>query len=182
VKRLLLDVNVVLDLVLGRAPFLAAAGLWGEAEKGRVEILLPAHGVTTIHYLAARERGRSFAAGVVERLLIVPGIAAVDAQVFRRALALGWADFEDAVCAAAAERSGCDLLVTRDPSGYRNSPVPAVDAATALALVASGSDAGETHERPPRAYGRRPNPRPATGSRARTASGSRSRSRGTPSR
>ncbi len=160
-KRLLVDVNVVLDLVLARAPFFApAAALWGEAEAGRVQILLPAHGVTTIHYLAARERGQGFAARVIEDLLIVPGIAPVDATVLRRALALHWPDFEDAVCAAAAERSGCDLLVTRDPQGFRHSPVPAVDAHTAIALIRGGPKPGEVGERPPRAYGQRSRARP----------------------
>jgi predicted nucleic acid-binding protein len=153
-KRLLLDVNVVLDFVLARAPFSEdAATLWSEAEAGRVEILVPAHGVTTVYYLAARDRGSAFAHKVIGDLLVVPTVAAVDAAVLRRALALVAPDFEDAVCAAAAEAARCDLLVTRDPRGYRHSPVTAVDPTTALAMVRTGSAPGETHERastPPR--------------------------------
>jgi hypothetical protein len=49
-----------------------------------------------------------------------------------RALGLAWPDFEDAVCAAAAEASGCDAFVTRDPDGYPNAPLPVIDPAAAL--------------------------------------------------
>lgn len=59
-------------------------------------------------------------------------VAPVDDNVVRRALALAWPDFEDAVCAAAAEASGCDALVTRDPDAYPNAPFPVIDPAAAL--------------------------------------------------
>ena len=154
-KRLLLDVNVVLDFILGRPPFAApAAELWSLADGGRIAILLPAHGVTTVHYLAARERGGAFARRLIADLLLVPEIAPVDGLVLRRAVALGWPDFEDAVCAAAAEAAGCDLLVTRDPLGYRQSSVTAVDAPTALSLIRR-SEPGEVRERAARGYGAR---------------------------
>jgi hypothetical protein len=32
-------------------------------------------------------------------------------------------DFEDAVTAAAAQQAACDFIVTRDPKGFRRSPV-----------------------------------------------------------
>lgn len=158
-KRLLLDVNVVLDFVLGRAPFAApAAELWSLADRGRAAILLSAHGVTTIYYLAARERGSAFARRLIADLLVVPEIAPVDGVVLRRALAMGWPDFEDAVCAAAAEAAECDLFVTRDPLGYRRSPVAAVDASTARSLI-RGSEPGEVRERAARGHGARPHGR-----------------------
>jgi hypothetical protein len=54
---------------------------------------------------------------------------------FRRALALGWPDFEDAVCAAAAEAAGCQAIVTRDLDGFPASPLPVVDPAGALSWI-----------------------------------------------
>jgi hypothetical protein len=44
-------------------------------------------------------------------------------------------DFEDAVTAAAAERAGCDAVVTRNLADYDASPIPAIDPATALAWL-----------------------------------------------
>ena len=147
----MLDVNVVLDVVLDRPPFAeAASALWAAAERKEIAIFLPAHGVTTVFYLAARLRDAAFARRAVNELLIVPQIAAVDEPVLRRALGLGWGDFEDAVCAAAAEAAGCEILVTRDPKGYPESPVLVVDPATALSLLDSHSRPGQVSERGPR--------------------------------
>lgn len=47
-------------------------------------------------------------------------------------------DFADAMSVAAAERSACDAIVTRDPRGFRGSPVEAIDLATASAWIEGG--------------------------------------------
>jgi predicted nucleic acid-binding protein len=155
VTRLLLDVNVVLDFLLDRAPFSGAARqLWARAERRRIEAFVPAHGVTTVFYVTARERNARFARRVLEDLLAVAAVAAVDGAVLGRALALPCPDFEDAVCLAAAEAAGCAMLVTRDPTGYRGAALPIVDPGTAVALLSDGApDAVE--ERPGRGSPRR---------------------------
>ena len=135
-KPLLLDLNVILDVILDRPPGVdAASALWAAIENGDRRGLIPAHGVTTIFYLLEKARGAAFARDGVERLVSVFGVAAVDDRVIRRALIFGWPDFEDAVCAAAAEASGCEAIVTRDPDGYPNPPIPAIDPAAALSWI-----------------------------------------------
>jgi hypothetical protein len=62
-------------------------------------------------------------------------VSPVDGAVVSRALMLGFADFEDAVTAAAAEADGCALLVSRDASGFRGSPVAVLDAEAALTAI-----------------------------------------------
>jgi len=136
VRRLLLDLNVFLDVILDRPPDAdVAAALWAAIEQGKGQGMIPAHGVTTIFYLLEKARGAAFARDGVERLIRVFNVAPVDDEVVRRALSLAWSDFEDAVCAAAAEASGCDALVTRDPDGYPNAPLPVIDPAAALSWL-----------------------------------------------
>ena len=135
-KPLLLDLNVILDVILDRRPGAdAAAALWAAIESGQGRGLIPAHGVTTIFYLLEKARGAGFARDGVGRLLGVFGVAPVNDTVVRRALLLGWPDFEDAVCAAAAEASECEAIVTRDPDGYPNPPIPVIDPAAALSRL-----------------------------------------------
>ncbi len=51
-KRVLFDVNVVLDVLLDRKPHAdASAAAWAAVETGTAEGFLAAHAVTTIHYL-----------------------------------------------------------------------------------------------------------------------------------
>ena len=135
-KPLLLDLNVILDVILDRRPGAdAAAALWAAIESGHGRGLIPAHGVTTIFYLLEKARGAAFARDGVERLISVFGVAPVNDTVVGRALVFGWPDFEDAVCAAAAEASGCEAIVTRDPDGYPNPPLPVIDPAAALSWL-----------------------------------------------
>ena len=135
-KRLLLDLNLFLDVILNRRPHAdVAAALWTAIESGLGQGLVPAHGVTTIFYILEKAQGSAFARSGVEDLVRVFGVAPVDEAVVKKALVLAWADFEDALCAAAAEASACDALVTRDPSGYPEPPLPVIDPAAALSWL-----------------------------------------------
>jgi predicted nucleic acid-binding protein len=134
-KRILFDTNVVLDVLLDRQPYAeASAAAWWAVETGIAEGMLSAHAVTTIHYLVRRDRGSVKAKRIVSAILRVFGVAAVDGTVVHEALQLPLADFEDAVTAAAARLAGCECIVTRDPKGFRGSPVRALtpEAATPL--------------------------------------------------
>ena len=135
-KPLLLDRNVILDVILEPGPGAdAAAALWAAIEGGHGRGFIPAHGVTTIFYLLEKARGAAFARDGVEQLMGVFGVAPVNDTVLRRALVLGWPDCEDAMCAAAAEASGCEAIVTRDPDGYPNPPLPVMDPAAAVSWL-----------------------------------------------
>jgi hypothetical protein len=60
---------------------------------------------------------------IISAILRVFGVAAVDGRVIQEALQLSFSDFEDAVTAASARLAGCECIVTRDPKGFRGSPV-----------------------------------------------------------
>ena len=123
-KRILLDINVILDILLDRKPHVSASAfVWAAVETGQAKGWVPAHGLTTIHYLVRNARGAPAARRTIESIMKVLDAARVDSTVIRRALALGWADFEDAVTAAAAESAHCELIISRDVKGFRDSPV-----------------------------------------------------------
>ena len=135
-RRILLDVNLVLDVLLDRRPHAdVASSVWCAVEEGRAEGLLSAHAVTTIHYLNARAVGARAARETTEALLSVFGVAAVDEGVVRAAIALGFRDFEDAVTAAAAQRARCSAIVTPNPRDFRTSPVRVLTPAEAAAWM-----------------------------------------------
>ena len=70
-----------------------------------------------------------------QSLLKVFGIAAIDSDVLHNALRIGSPDFEDAVTAVAAQKAGCSFVVTRDPKGFRGSPVPCITPEAVFALT-----------------------------------------------
>jgi predicted nucleic acid-binding protein len=123
-RRVLVDTNVVLDVLLDRQPHVAAsAAVWAAIETGAAKGFLAAHAITTIHYLVRKELGGAKAKRTISAVLRVFDVAAVDRTVLEEALQLSSPDFEDSVTAAAAQLAGCDFIVTRDPRGFRGSPV-----------------------------------------------------------
>ena len=137
-NKVLVDVNVVLDVLLNRQPHAtASSAVWAAVESGVVKGVLAAHAVTTIHYLIRKELGNDRATKMLAGILRVFGVAAVDEITIRDALDLLSGDFEDAVTAAAARHAGCDLIVTRDPKGFRRSPVRALTPEAAAHLIAA---------------------------------------------
>ena len=135
--RVLVDLNVVLDVLFQRDPhYKEAAVVFRKIEAGDLSGLLAAHSVTTLHYLASRRLGpakcRALLVDVLELFDVVP----VDGDRLRRALGLGWKDFEDAVQAACAEATEADYLVTRDKKGFRASTVRVITPGELVALSA----------------------------------------------
>jgi predicted nucleic acid-binding protein len=135
--KVLVDANVILDVLLDQQPHAgASAAVWAAIEKGLAEGLLAAHAVTTIHYLLRKELGAAKARRTLAAILRVFGVATVDGAVVREALHLASPDFEDSVTASAAQLAGCDFIVTRDPRGFRGSPVRVLTPEAAAPLLA----------------------------------------------
>lgn len=138
-KRILLDINVILDVLLDRQPFVqASSAVWNAVEQGVSEGMLSAHAVTTIHYLIRREVGNAKAKLILGTILRVFGVAAINGAVLQEALQLPCPDFEDAVSSAAARGTNCDFIVTRDPKGFRGSLVRVATPEAVLPLFAPG--------------------------------------------
>jgi predicted nucleic acid-binding protein len=136
VKRLLLDTNVVLDVLLDRQPHAdTSVVIWAAVENGEAEGYLAAHAITTIHYLIEKNFGAAKAKQMIALLLHVFRVASVDGSVIEQALRSRLADFEDAVTMASAHMSGCDFIVTRDTKGFRGSTIRALAAEAVLPLL-----------------------------------------------
>ena len=130
------DLDVVLDVLLDRAPSAeAASALWAAVETDKARGLVTAHAATTIHALMKRSRGGAFADRAVADLLAVFNVARVSEAVLTAALSLRLAAVDDAISAAAAASARSDLLVTRDPTRFRGSPVEVVSPGEALARL-----------------------------------------------
>ena len=137
-KRVLFDVNVLLDVLLDRKPFAGdSAEAWAAVERGEADGVISAHAVTTLHYLNAKTVGVRMATETTEALLSVFEVALIDEHVLRSALALEWKDFEDAVTAAGARRAKCDAVITRNPRDFKGAPVKVLTPTEAVAWIAT---------------------------------------------
>ncbi len=117
--KVLIDLNVVLDLFQRREPFYdMSARVLAAAETGLVEGWIAAHSLTTLFYLLTRYQSAEQARVALTDLLTFLSVAAVDHEVIEQALNLPYPGFEDAVQMMAAVRNGVQYLVTRNVRDY----------------------------------------------------------------
>lgn len=127
VRKLLIDINVILDVAGERQPHREPSQrILTSIEKKQAHGFVSATSYPTLYYLLSRDIGagdaREYLMVLSELLSIVP----VDRAVLERAMRLGTEDYEDAVQIASAEACRADFIVTRDRRGYEASPVRAI--------------------------------------------------------
>lgn len=138
--RVLVDLNIVLDVLAERQPhYDASARVWAAVESGEIQGLLAAHSLTTLFYLLCKHTNKKKATQTLYDLLQVYEIAALDNKIMRNALMLGWDDYEDAVQMAAATDANADYLVTRNPKDFAGDSVPVLQPGDLLALLQSSN-------------------------------------------
>ena len=124
-KAVLFDTNVVLDVLLDRAPHAhASAQAMALGERGEMRGVLCATTVTTLFYLASRALDARRARGHIDALLRLFDVAPVTRLVLTDALAIGFADYEDAVLHEAARHADVQVIVTRNVRDFSGAIVP----------------------------------------------------------
>lgn len=117
--KILFDTNIILDLLLDRAPFAEHAQLLFEkVESGVVEGYLAATTITTLDYFLKKSLSSKDAVHIIKKLMKLFEIAPINRLALEDALDSGFQDFEDAVLHASAVHCGAQAIVTRDEAGF----------------------------------------------------------------
>lgn len=138
--RILIDTNVLLDVALNRAQFVAdSAKVLDWAEMHPKQAAIAWHSVANVAYLV-RQDARAFLA----ELLAFIEVAAGDTATVRQALAMPTNDFEDALQASAAIEFGADIIVTRNVSDFKKLPITAMTPTRFVADYVTDEEEGES--------------------------------------
>ena len=117
--KVLLDTNIILDIVLERPPFVEhATQLLHHAAQAPVRLFLTATTITDLYYITRKAKGREAAISLIEDLLQLVEIAAVDEVIIAQALQSQLTDFEDAIQEQAAYRAGIRTIITRNEADF----------------------------------------------------------------
>ncbi len=123
--RLLLDINILLDVAFQRPGEPASArliALCGRQHEG----WLAWHSVATLAYLIERQQSAAAAREFVRGLLGWADVASTSRADAMAALDWPMPDFGDALQAAAAVACGAQAVITRNARDFKDSPVPAM--------------------------------------------------------
>jgi len=113
----------------------AAALMFSKVEEGEIKGYVGATTITTIYYLAAKTIGIKKAKWATQKLLSLLEVASVDRAVIEGALEGKYKDFEDGVIAEAVRQINANVIVSRNVSDYKTSPMPAHSPAELLKIL-----------------------------------------------
>ena len=134
--RVLLDTNILLDVLLNRAPWVTdSSAIWGACDDGRIVGYVPASAMTDIFYIARRAVDLPTARIAVGLCLSAFEICPIDRQTLEQAATLPGSDFEDNVQLVSASIAGLDAIVTRNPSDFMAAALPILTPAALLAQL-----------------------------------------------
>lgn len=148
--NVLIDVNVALDVILERRPWLEdSKGVWDACHETRIMGDLIANALTNIFYVSRRLIGTEKARAGVRICLATFEIIPVGRDELEKADAMTGSDLEDNVSLACAWAAGLDAIVTRDPSGFAGSPIAVLSPADLLARLPKEDVRGADQARGP---------------------------------
>ncbi len=137
--KVMIDLNVLLDVIQKRKPhFGASAKVLALVASNKLNAYLPAHCLTTLHYIIEKHTDTTTANSAIDWVLGKLNIQPERERDFLRARSLPMNDFEDAVVAAIAESSGCESIITRNVNDFCKSPISPITPEEFLATLAEG--------------------------------------------
>ena len=123
--KILADVNVCLDLLLDRRPYIEASGkLFERAENGLITLCVSGLSFDTLFYIMRPAMGAGKALNVLREFRTHVEVAAVSSKVVDKALEAGWKDLEDALQYYCAAENGCGLILTRNKPDFKTASGP----------------------------------------------------------
>ena len=134
--RIFVDTNIVLDLLLKREDFFAAAqALFVAFENGRVRGVITSLSILNAHYVYRKEADELLVRRELELVSRLVEVYPLDMALIKEALDdASFIDFEDGVQHASAIRAGCSKILTRNLSDYKRARLPVMTAASYLAM------------------------------------------------
>jgi hypothetical protein len=124
-EKLLFDLNVMLDVLLERAPHVVdSAPLVHKVAKGEFEGVLSGASIDTMAYLMSDVHTPTRINGIIRFVRLKFEIAPVTQAIIDEALAAGWDDLEDAIVYYSGLSAGCTTLITRNVKDFKKGKDP----------------------------------------------------------
>jgi len=126
-RKIFIDTNILLDVILRRADFYQqAATIWADCESRKVQGYVSAISLNNMHYIMRKMVAPDVALEYVRLVLNVFSIVHLDESILRLAVDLPQKGFEDAIQTFSAVQIKADCIVTRDKSQLSGNYMPVI--------------------------------------------------------
>lgn len=135
--KVFLDTNILLDLLLDRAPHAEAAeSLLAVIEAGKAQGFVSGITVSNLYYILHDLNKRKDPLPSIASLLSILEVVPTSKKILLDAMEHGFKDYEDGIQYASALTARCTHLVTRNTKDFRKASLSVVTAAEACSLLA----------------------------------------------
>lgn len=132
----LVDTNIVLDVLCKRESFYEdAAKVMKCCEINKITGVISAMTIPNIVYIMRKELDAQRTKEIIDKLLLVFTIADLNSDDIKKALAMNFTDFEDALQSACAARIKANYIITRNIKDFTGSCVTAIKPAELMDIL-----------------------------------------------
>lgn len=135
-KRLFIDSDIILDVLLQREPFSRYAQiLFAENKRGTFELNTSALIIANLNYILTSKVGKTAAKAGLIKFLETTKVLPFEADAIDKALNSAFTDFEDAFQHFIAKKHHCEAIITRNIKDYKHSEIAVFTAEQFLTIL-----------------------------------------------
>jgi predicted nucleic acid-binding protein len=124
-KKILIDLNIILDFLNKRNFHQEAAQLINMCVEKKLSGYICAHEVTTLSYFLLKEqKNKTKVINTITALLDIFHVIPIDESVLRDSLISPITDYEDAVIEVSSMKTNIDYIISRKISDFKSSRIP----------------------------------------------------------
>ena len=128
-NKLLVDINIMMDLLSRREEFFREAQeLFTLADNKEVMLYVSALTFANTHYLLTKYQKLDEARKTLSKFKELVTVAQLDDKIIELALAADFRDFEDAIQYYTAIENEVDIIITRNKKDFKKSRLPVMTA------------------------------------------------------
>ena len=135
-RKVLIDLNIILDMLGKRMEHEAAAAVFDNCVKRKIKGYVSSHEITTLSYFLEKEKyEKTKKTKIINLLLDNLTVLTAHEKILRSALYSEIDDFEDAVIDELAKNEELDFIITRDLKDFKKSKNLIYNAVEALEVI-----------------------------------------------
>jgi len=135
-KKVLIDLNIILDMLNMRMDHKSALAIFDFCVKKRIKGYICSHEITTLSYFLEKQKYDILKRNkIINNLLDHLSVLTAHEKVLRKALVSEIDDYEDAVIDELALNEKIDYIITRDLKDFKKSKNVVCNAREALELI-----------------------------------------------
>lgn len=125
-RKILIDLNVLLDFLNKRNEHFQAAKIVDLCIEKKITGYICAHEITTLAYFLTKEGKEKKTKSIISRILDIFTTISITEVILREALDSNIKDYEDAVVESSCLRNKIELIVSRNVKDFTKSRVKAI--------------------------------------------------------